>query len=87
MREEAERSRRSFKEVVNQAIRAGLRDAAGEPSRTPFRTRGHSFGLRPGIDPDKLNQLVDELEVDAMRETLGRHERMTRGTERERGVV
>jgi hypothetical protein len=23
----------------------------------------HAGGFRPGIDPDKLNQLVDELEV------------------------
>jgi hypothetical protein len=28
-------------------------------------TRPHAFGFKPGIDPDKLNQLVDELEAEA----------------------
>jgi hypothetical protein len=26
--------------------------------------KAHAGGFRPGIDPGKLNQLVDELEVD-----------------------
>ena len=28
------------------------------------KVRPHSFGFRPGIDLDKLNQLADELEVE-----------------------
>jgi hypothetical protein len=38
---------------------------AAEPKRSgkPFRVVPHSFGFRPGIDVRKLNQLVDELEV------------------------
>jgi hypothetical protein len=53
----------SLKEVVNEALRRGL--TAPRPSRLPpFRVKPHSLALRPGIDPDKLNQVVDELEVD-----------------------
>jgi len=68
LEEKAREMGMSFKEVVNRTIRAGL----GEPAR---RRRGpaprvipHSFGFKPGIDLDKLNQLADELEVDAAAE-------------------
>jgi hypothetical protein len=59
LREEAERSHRPFKQVLNQAVRLGLQTTL----RQPFRTKPHSFGFNPGIDPDKLNQLLDEMEV------------------------
>ena len=52
-----------FKEAVNRAIQSGLGEAA-RPWRGA-RTIPHSFGFRPGIDLDKLNQLADELESDA----------------------
>jgi hypothetical protein len=56
----------SFKDVVNQAIRAGLGEAA-RPRRGPVpKTVPHSFGFAPGIDLDKLNQLADELEAEAL---------------------
>jgi hypothetical protein len=54
----------SFKEVVNRTLRAGLGDA-GRPQEHPPKTIPHRFGFRPGIDLDKLNQLVDDLEADA----------------------
>ena len=56
----------SFKEMVNAAIRAGLGEASRSASKPPPRTEPHSFGLRPGIDMDKLGQLVDELEVEEL---------------------
>lgn len=54
-----------FKEAVNRAIRAGLGEAAAMRRHPVPRTIPHSFGLRPGIDPDKLGQLADELESEA----------------------
>jgi hypothetical protein len=54
-----------FKEVVNRAIRAGLAEQARPRRGDVPKTIPHSFGLRPGIDPDKLNQLADELEAEA----------------------
>ncbi|MEE8522727.1 MAG: CopG family transcriptional regulator [Thermoanaerobaculia bacterium] len=62
----------SFKEMVNRALRAGLgREMEPTEGDVP-KTIPHSFGFRPGIDLDKLNQLVDELEVDAVTESLER---------------
>lgn len=65
LREEMERSRRPFRSVVNQALRLGLRVGAASETRQPFRVRPHDFRLKPGIDPDKLGQVADEVEVEA----------------------
>ncbi len=55
----------SFKSVVNEVLRRGL--TTGEkPSaaREPFRVSSAPRGFRTGIDPLKLNQLADELEIE-----------------------
>jgi hypothetical protein len=54
----------SFKQVVNDALRRGLNAEVPKPAK-PFRVTAHSFGLRPGIDIHKLNQLADDLEIEA----------------------
>lgn len=54
-----------FKEAVNQAIRAGLGEAAKPRRGKAPKTVPHSFGFRPGVDLDKLGQLADELETEA----------------------
>jgi hypothetical protein len=53
-----------FKDVVNRTLRAGLGEQAKPRRHTTPRTIPHAFGFRPGIDLDKLNQLVDELEAE-----------------------
>ncbi len=51
-----------FDQVVNETLRRGL--AAQEAEDRPrCRVRPFRSGFRPGIDPLKLNQLNDELEV------------------------
>ena len=52
-----------FKEVVNNALRKGLSEnLAGK--QLEIMVRPHDFGAsRAGLDMDRLNQLVDELEV------------------------
>ena len=67
LREEASRQGVPFKQVVNRAIRLGLRAAGGDPVRRPFQVQPHSFGLKAGIDPTKLGQLADELETESFR--------------------
>ena len=64
LKELAHRRRASFKETLNDVIRRGLSSQAGtrEPSGR-YIVEPHAGGFRPGIDPDKLNQLVDELEI------------------------
>lgn len=52
-----------FKQVVNEALRRGLQDP--EPrKRSPVTVNTFPGGLRPGIDPLKLNQLSDEIEIE-----------------------
>lgn len=51
-------------QVVNDALRAGLPKIGKRERATPFHVKPHSFGLKPGIDPDKLNQLLDQLEAE-----------------------
>lgn len=56
---------RSFKEIVNATIRKGL-SLGEEPigDRPPFRVQPKACGFRPGVDPLKLNQLYDDLEIE-----------------------
>ncbi len=63
LREELERTRLPLKSIVNRAIRLGLRRAPGAEEVAPYRTRPHSFGLRPGFDIDRASQIADELET------------------------
>ena len=67
---EARRTGKSFKSLVNDAIRLGLGLTGRQPRAARFRVEPHALGLKPGIDPDRLNQLVDELEVEAVARTL-----------------
>lgn len=51
----------SLKQAVNLLLREGL-GAYSTPQRAKrFRTKPCKLGLRTGIDPGKLNQLVDSL--------------------------
>jgi plasmid stability protein len=65
LRHEARRTGRQFKDVVNEALRRGLASGS-KPVRRPrrFRVRPRKCGFRPGIDLTRLNQLVDEIEVE-----------------------
>lgn len=62
----------SFKEMVNRTIRAGLGESARRRSGPVPRVLPHSFGFKPGVDLDRLNQLVDELDVEATADKLQR---------------
>ena len=61
---EMRRTDKSMKAIVNDALRVGL-GMRGKPSRPGrFRVRSHAFGFKSGIDTERLNQLVDELDSD-----------------------
>ncbi len=69
LRDAMQQRRQSFKEALNQAIRAGLSGAGGlGVVDRPFTLRAQAMGLRAGIDPGRLNQLADELESDSFGE-------------------
>lgn len=60
----AHRRQISFKEVVNTVIRRGLAAQERlEREREPYRIQTFRSAFRPGVDPMKLNQLADDLEV------------------------
>ncbi|MEK6372865.1 MAG: antitoxin [Acidobacteriota bacterium] len=65
LRDSARREGRSFKEIVNETLRRGL-TAGAPPGRRARRFRVHpkACGFRAGIDLTKLNQLLDELEIE-----------------------
>ena len=63
LQREMRRTDKSMKAVVNDALRRGL-GARGKPPRPPrFKVEPHAFAFRTGVDTDRLNQLVDELEA------------------------
>lgn len=69
---ETRRTGKTFKAVVNDAIRLGL-GLSGRRQKVPhFKVEPHAFGVRPGVDPDRMNQLLDELEVEESARRLGR---------------
>jgi len=57
---EARRSGKSFKAVVNEALRRGL-DQTGHPAE-PFRVIPRNMGVRPGIQIDDIEGLLDQIE-------------------------
>jgi hypothetical protein len=71
LREETRHSGKSFKEVVNAALRKALeqRDKP-EPPLPRFQVHPKACGFRGGIDLEKLNQLVDELALEDFQEKL-----------------
>ena len=72
LKKEMRRTGQGLKAIVNDALRRGLR-IAGRPRRPPrFEVRPHAFGVKPGIDLDRINQLVDELETDEGARKFGR---------------
>ena len=60
----AARLDKPFKELVNNALRKGLAENSTEKQHK-ITVRPHDFGsMRAGLDMDRMNQLVDELEVE-----------------------
>ena len=71
LKEYAHRRRTSFKVALNTLLRRGLaaQEAASSPPRR-FAVKPHSSRLQSGVDPGKLNQLVDRLDAEGfVRET------------------
>lgn len=65
LRDLAHRQGISFKEVLNDAIRRALSGQVLSAEVGPFAFEPHRGGaFQPGIDPTKLNQLFDQIEVE-----------------------
>lgn len=57
------RERKTFEQVVNEAVRRGLAETS---PATQYRARAHHSGVRPGVGVTALNRLADDLEDDAL---------------------
>ncbi|HXJ22333.1 MAG TPA: antitoxin [Polyangia bacterium] len=64
--DEVHRTRRPFKQVVNDALRRGLGPGLADERQDPYRVKVHHARLRPGIDPTAMNRLADELEDESV---------------------
>lgn len=60
----AHRRGQSFKQTLNEVVRRGLAAPAQHPKAQRYTVTPHAGGFRPGIDPRKLNQLADQLDVE-----------------------
>lgn len=62
LKEESHRTRKSFKEVLNAAVRKALSPPVEQlPALLPPRR----LGMTAGIDPRSLSGLADDMEADA----------------------
>lgn len=64
LKELAHRRRASFKATLNDVVRRGLAAQSEAKRLAPFVVEPHAGGFRPGIDPARLNQLLDQLDAD-----------------------
>lgn len=60
LEQETQRTRKPFKQVVNEALRRGLTRREKKAQKVVLRV--HDGRLRPGYDPAAFNALADELE-------------------------
>lgn len=68
LRDAMHRSRKSFKEALNEALRAGLGTKSGSMKTKKFVVKARALGLRAGVDPAGFNRLADDLEAEAFLE-------------------
>ncbi len=67
IRDTMQKSRKSFKEIVNQSLRKAL--SSGFSKQEPaFTVEARNLDLRVGIDPGSYNKLADDMEIDAFLE-------------------
>ena len=64
LEQEMQRSRKAFKEVVNEALRRGLTRAPARGKKIQLKV--FDSRLRPGYDSRSFNKLADELEDEAV---------------------
>lgn len=72
LKKEMRRTGQGLKATLNEVVRRGLRTGARPPRRERFEVQPHAFGVRPGVDLERVNQLVDELDALEAGRTLNR---------------
>jgi hypothetical protein len=76
LRERVRVSRKSFKQVLNNAVREALRNEVQPGARARFVVKARPMFLLTGIDPARLSEIADDLEVEAFLRTSRRLQRL-----------
>ena len=63
----ANRLNKSFRAVVNEALRSGLEQVEKPPRRHRYRTTPHAMGLRRGYNLDNIQELLAQMEGEDFR--------------------
>ena len=58
----AAKFRKPFRQVVNEALRTGLKAVEDPPKTRPYRTRPHKMGLKTGRNLDNIQELLSQIE-------------------------
>ncbi len=53
---------KSFKEIVNEALRRGLNGSTDKATRKPFKVKPFKLGLRKDLNFDNIEELLDIIE-------------------------
>ena len=56
-----------FRQVVNEALRAGLRVVEKPAEARPYHTRPHKMGLKAGRNLDNVQELIAQIEGEGHR--------------------
>jgi hypothetical protein len=62
IRSEVRRTGRPFKAVVNELLRTALHLRKSSRPAPRFRIKARPLGTRPGLDYDRISQLLDDLD-------------------------
>jgi hypothetical protein len=65
LKQELADGQKTMKQVVNERLRVGFGFERSK-TREPYKVKAHNSPYRPGIDRTKLNQIADEVEVEAV---------------------
>ena len=75
LREAMRQQGTSFKQTLNDALRRGLGTGQSGADNKPFDVQSRPLGLRTGLDPARLRDLDDDLEIqEFLRKTTQLHE-------------
>ncbi len=61
-RELADKLRTPFRQIVNEALRSGLKEVEQHASAQAYRTDPHDMGLKEGRNLDNIQELLAQLD-------------------------
>jgi hypothetical protein len=73
--DEVHRRRAPKKQIVNEAIRRGLSEASKKKAAKQYKVKPFHSQLQPGIDPNRLSEIAQEMEDEEMVARMFRRKR------------